>query len=115
MVVVTRQTGALSEMGGASDSEIPYCYIPPYRNFFCEHYSFCLNAHALRGQGKNGFDCVGCEFITSVVPVDPGEAERAARLLAEVYQTRSDALITHKPTGPLLTKRGGCWRQEDEW
>jgi hypothetical protein len=41
--------------------------------------------------------------------IDPSEAERAAKLLAEVYQVEGD-ILPRRPMG-LLEKRAGVWRQ----
>jgi len=89
-----------------SASELP-SRIPEFRNFRCEHYNFCLNVHALRGDP--GFDCLGCDYLTSRQEIDPTEGERAALLLSEIYKTRI-VIFTRLPL-QIIGKMEGRWRQ----
>ena len=86
--------------------------IPPFRNYVCKFYGFCLDAHAFRDRGEEGWDCDGCDFVTSRQEIDPTEGERAAQRLAEVYKVRRENF--RRPRPMLLEKSGGCWRQAEE-
>ena len=87
-----------------------FCYIAPFRNYVCEHYDFCLTRHATRGLGDRGWDCHGCEYLGSRQEIDAEEHERAALLLAEVYQVDRACILRRRPTGTLV-KREGRWLQ----
>jgi hypothetical protein len=88
------------------DPASEFCYIAPFRNFLCEFYGFCLDKHALRDRGRHGWNCLDCDHVSSREEIDAEEPERAALLLAEVYQVDRACIIRRRTTGTLVKREG---------
>ena len=86
-----------------------YDLLPPARNYTCPHYSFCLNAHAVRD--STGFDCIGCHYWHRHERINPAEVWACIELWVELFRESIPGLYQRQS---LVSKREGVWRQAEQ-